>query len=285
MAVGLLCALGAAVLYGVAAVLQAAGARRVPWSAGLDPRVMLSMLKHPQAMVALVLLLVGFVMHLAAVRMLPLFLAQAGIAVSLVVSALTAVVAFGERLRWVEWTAVAAVFVGLVLLSASAGGIGQESDPWLSFALLGALAVSAVLAWPASQRRTAASTAALGVLSGAGYAVVGVAARLLPGMSSELVVAPATYVLLLAGVLAFFLYTLALQRGAVMLATTPVIVTQTVVPAAIGLIWLGDAVRPGWMAGAVTGFCLTVIAALFLVRFEAAEALPGDRENSGTVIG
>jgi drug/metabolite transporter (DMT)-like permease len=290
VAVGLICALSAALLYGVAAVLQAAGARRVPWTAGLDPRVLVRMLRYPSAVLAILLLLVGFGLHLVAVRLLPLFLAQAGIAVSLVVSALMAVVVFGERLNRLEWSAVGAVIAGLMLLSASAGHIGDDGGAWIPSALLGALAVVAVLAWPASRTHTTLSTAVLGVLAGFAYAIVGIAARLLPGWTvAELTGSLATYVLLLSGLLAFFLYTLALQRGAVAVATTPLIVTQTVTPAAVGLLLLGDGIRPGWAAGAGIGFALTVVAVSALVRFEGA-ATPvhhpdGHRVNGRTVIG
>lgn len=288
MVIGLLCALAAAVLFGVAAVLQAAGARRVPLSSGLDPRVLLRILQYPTAVLALVLLLSGFGLHLVAVRMLPLFLAQAGIAVSLVVSALLAVAVFGERLTRLEWSAIGAVFAGLMLLAASSGHVGAYGAPWLPAALLGALVVTAVLAWPASRNRTTLSSAVLGVLSGFAYAIVGIAARLLPGWTlGELAGSLVTYVLCLSGLLAFFLYSLALQRGAVTAATTPLIVTQTVAPSAVGLLLLGDGIRPGWIVGAGIGFTLTVAAASALVRFEGApaEGPRQDRENGRDVIG
>lgn len=286
MILGLLCALGAALVYGVAAVLQAAGARRVPQSSGLDPWVLVRILRHPQAVAALALLAVGFGLHLASVQLLPLFLAQAGIAVSLVVSALLAVVMFGERLNRLEWGAVAAVFAGLMLLTASAGHIGDDGGSWIPTALLGALAVIALLAWPASRNRSPLGTAVLGLLGGFAYALVGTAARLLPGWTpAALLGSVATYVLVLSGVLAFYLYTLALQRGAVTLATTPLIVAQTVTPAVLGLVLLGDEVRPGWTAGAVVGFCVTVVAASLLVRFEGSDAPGGDRANGPAGIG
>jgi drug/metabolite transporter (DMT)-like permease len=266
---GLGAALGAAVLYGIAAVLQAAGARQVRTASRLDPRVLLQLMRRPPAVVALVLMLTGFLLHLLAVRLVPLFLAQAGIAASLVVTALLAVTWFGERLRRREWTAVGAVFGGLVLLSASAGDVGSSGAgriPWLLF--LG-IAVIAALGWVTSRSRSAAATAVLGLLAGFGYAVVGISARVLPDLHpSGLVGSPATYTLGLGGVLAFLLYSVALQRGAVTLATTPMIVTQTVTPAAVGVLLLGDGVRPGWQLGAVVGFGLTVMAAAALVRFE-----------------
>jgi hypothetical protein len=71
--------------------------------------------------------------------------------------------------------------------------------------------------------------------------------------------------------LAFLLYSLALQRGSVTLATTPMIALQTVTPAAAGVFVLGDAVRSGWYAPAVGGFALSAIGSLVLVRFESVK--------------
>jgi drug/metabolite transporter (DMT)-like permease len=268
---GLCAALAAAGLYGVAAVLQAAGARQVSRVSGLDPRVMFWILRQPTAVSALVLMLFGFLLHLLAVRLVPLFLAQAGIAVSLVVTALLAVARFGERLSRTEWGAVVAVFAGLVLLSASAGDVGTGGAGRIPLALLAAIVTIAVLAWLVSRSRGPLSTAGLGLLAGFGYAVVGISARLLPDFSlAHLARSPASYTLLAGGSLAFFLYSLALQRGAVTLATTPMIVTQTVTPAAVGVLLLGDGVRPGWAVPAGVGFAVTVLAASALVRFEGA---------------
>lgn len=292
MALGLTCALLAAGLYGVAAVLQASGARRVAWRAGLDPRILLRMLREPPAVVALPLLLVGFGLHLVAVRLLPLFLAQTGIAMSLVVSAVMAVATFGERLNRLEWCAVGVVVTGLVLLSASTGHIGDDGEAWLPAALLGGVAVIAVLAWPASRTRSTLSTAVLGALAGFAYAVVGIAGRLLPGWTPDRIAGSVvTYVLILSGLVAFFLYTLALQRGAVTVATTPLIVAQTVMPSLVGLVLLGDTIRPGWSVTAALAFSLTIAAATALVRFEEAGALHQHRrsgqhrENGSAVVG
>lgn len=286
MVLGLGCALVAAVLYGFAAVLQATGARQVARTPGLDPRVMFRVLRHPPAVLALVLLMVGFVLHLVAVRLLPLFLAQTGIAVSLVITAVLAVVAFGERLSAVEWTAVGGVFAGLLLLSASAGDVGDNGTTRMAEALLLGVVLIVLLAWPASRRHSTLSTAALGALSGFGYAIVGIAGRLLPGWTpGQLLGSLSTYALVLAGVTAFFLYTLALQRGLVTVATTPLIVTQTVTPAVVGLVFLGDAIRPGWTAGAVAGFLVTLAGALALVRFERRDAPQERRENGRAPIG
>lgn len=272
MLLGLGAALTAAVLYGVAAVLQAAGARSVDRTSGLDPRLLLRILRRPAAATALVLVLVGFLLHLVSVRLVPLFLAQAGIAVSLVVTALLAVVRFGERLTRTEWASVGAVFAGLVLLSASAGDVGSRIGGPIPAVLAVAIVGIAVSGWWASRSRRPLSTAALGLLAGFGYAVVGISARLLPDLRpGPLLTSPVTWTLAVSGCLAFLLYSMALQRGAVTLATTPMIVTQTVTPAIVGVVLLGDGVRPGWAWAAAVGFVVTVVAATALVRFEGAQ--------------
>lgn len=269
MIIGLLAALAAAGLYGVAAVQQAAGARSVDRATGLDPRVLMRILRQPAALGALVLMLGGFLLHLLAVRLVPLFLAQAGIAVSLVVTALLAVARFGERLSRTEWWAIVAVIGGLVLLSASAGDVGDGHGGRMPLALLAAVVVIAATAWPVTRSRGPLSTAVLGLLAGFGYAIVGISARLLPAFGpGDLVRSTATYSLGAGGAVAFLLYSLALQRGAVTVATTPMIVTQTVTPAVVGVLLLGDGVRPGWAVPAVVGFVLTIAAASTLVRFE-----------------
>jgi drug/metabolite transporter (DMT)-like permease len=122
----------------------------------------------------------------------------------------------------------------------------------------------------ASRSQGIVGTAVLGLTGGFGYAVVGISARLLPDSLTlpHLVRSPATYSLACGGVLAFFLYSLALQRGSVTAATTSLITTQTVTPAVVGVILLGDHVRHGWWPGAAIGFLITAAAAIVLVRFE-----------------
>jgi uncharacterized membrane protein len=77
---------------------------------------------------------------------------------------------------------------------------------------------------------------------------------------------PATYALVVAGVLALVAYSTALQRGSVVQATAPLVVSETVAPALVGIALLGDDTRPGWAAVAVLGFALAVAGAVSLSR-------------------
>jgi drug/metabolite transporter (DMT)-like permease len=267
---GLGAALVAAVLYGVASILQAIGARKVQSSEGFDPKLVILLLRQPAFLGALLMTLFGFLFHLYAVRTVPLFLAQTGIAVSLVVTALLAVRLFGDHLSRIEWTAIGGVVVGLVLLSASAGETGTDrGSHWLSVSLFVVLALMAVFGFTASRYQGIVATAILGLLGGFGYATVAISSRLLPDFGiGDLLSSPATYTLGLGGGLAFLLYSLALQRGSAIAATTPLISTQTVTPAVVGIALLGDTVRSGWWPGVILGVVITAASALVLVRFE-----------------
>ncbi|CAM5505652.1 hypothetical protein SVIOM74S_04604 [Streptomyces violarus] len=96
---------------------------------------------------------------------------------------------------------------------------------------------------------------ALGLGAGFGFGVVEVAVRLVDDVSpGALVRNPAVYGLLLGGAAAFLLLTSALQKGLVTTATAGMVLGETVGPALVGVVWLGDGTRAGlgWLA--VTSF-------------------------------
>ncbi len=87
MLLGLLAALGAAVLYGVAAVGQASASRRLPPIEDGVLRLARAALTNPLLMTTVVMDLVGAGLHLVAIDRMPLYLAQAGIAAQLPITA------------------------------------------------------------------------------------------------------------------------------------------------------------------------------------------------------
>jgi len=276
MLLGLSAALAAAVVFGGSSILQAVGSRRVESAGNLGFRLALALLRQPPFVAALLLNLVGFLLHLVAVRTLPLFLAQAGIAASLAVTALLAVRVFRDHLSPVEWLAIAAVTVGLALLTAAAGVTGEDrATPELAAAAYAVIVVMVLGGLLAGRRDGPVAAASLSLLAGLGFTNTAVAARLLPGLGlPDLLTEPIAYALPISGALAFLLYSQALQRSSVTVATAPMIVLQTAAPAVVGVLMLGDAVRSGWEAGAAVGLMLTAAGASALVRFE------GVRESS-----
>jgi drug/metabolite transporter (DMT)-like permease len=282
MPLGIGAALAAAVVFGVAAIMQAVGARRVPPATGLDPRMLLKLLRQPVFVAAVLLNVLGFLLHLVALRALPLYLAQGGIAASLVVTAALAVRVFGDRLRTAEWLAVAAVFAGLGLMTTASGPTGVDrAGAGFMLGLCVALALIAVAGLVVSRSHRPLVPAALGTLAGLGFAVDSVAIRVLPGFTPlELAQSGATYVFLASAGLSFLLYSIGLQRGAVTAATAPMIVMQTAVPAVVGVLLLDDGVRSGLLPVALVGLVLTAGGAARLARFQGGSPQVGRSPDS-----
>jgi len=280
--VGLASALAAAVVFGSSSILQAVGSRRTPTAHRLDTRLLVRLLRQRLFVAAVVLNLVGFLLHLVALRLLPLFLAQAGIAAGLAVTALLAVRIFHERLGPAQWWSVAGVCVGLALLTAAAGTTGTErATGGLSIALVVGVGAVGVVGAALSRGRGPAVTASLSVFAGLGFATTALCARLLPELSaSSILSSPVAYLLPVAGALAFLLYSLALQRGDVTAATAPMVVLQTFTPAVVGVVALGDEIRTGWLFGAVLGLLLTIAGAVTLTRSEAQRGAEDSRRKA-----
>jgi drug/metabolite transporter (DMT)-like permease len=280
--VGLLWAAGAALCYGFASVLQAVSAARTTAATGLDPRLLLRLTRQLPYVAGLGQDAVGFGFNVLALRTLPLFFVQSVVAGSVGVTAVTATFVFGTRLRRGEVVALGALVVGLVLLSVAAEpGAATPLSRVGSWLLLGSAGLVAVAAAVVARWRQGTAVA-LAVLAGAGFAGVGIAARGLPTPRPlwHVVAEPAAWALIAFGALAMLLFATALQRGPVTVVSAVMFAVETVVPAVVGLIFLGDATRP--VIGppvAAAGFTLTLAAAVALTPYAepGAQAPPSTR--------
>jgi len=266
MAIGLSAAVLAAVAFGVASILQAIGARGEPAGNGIDVWLLFRMLRQPAFLVSIVLSVAGFLLHLMALRSLPLFAVQPVIASSVAVTAVIQAFTGHEPLSRRGWGLVAAVCVGLGLVtSAAVPGSAVRTSAGQRALLLLAVAAIALVAWPAGRVRGARGSSLLGLLSGFGFAVVAVSGRAFPSLApASLARDPAVAALVCAGGLAFLLYSTALQRGTVITATAAMVVGNTVAPVAVGVLALGDRFRPGWGPAALVGLLLAGTAVVLL---------------------
>jgi drug/metabolite transporter (DMT)-like permease len=270
---GLAGAFAAAVAYGAGTVLQAMGVRSGGTANDLDARLVRRLLRSARYLTGLLLDAVGFGLSFAALHSLPLFTVQAIVASSLAVTALLAVVVLGMRPMLREWLALVVVTAGLTLL-----GLSARDRPSMRFDaldrsfLLIAVAVVGTFAYGAARRRPAASSQdawGLGALAGLMYGAAGIGARMLrtPTSPWQILADPSFYAMALAGLLGLLLYAMALQRGSVTVATSAVVVAETLIPAAVGIGFLGDRPAPGEAVSAVIGFVLTVAGAVALARY------------------
>jgi drug/metabolite transporter (DMT)-like permease len=269
-------ALAACVAYGVASVLQGVAVARVgETGGGVDPRLLVRLAQETPFVVSVVLNLSGFVLHVIALQSLPLFLVQVALAGSVAVTAVISVLVLHQHLQGRQWLSVAGVCAGLALLATSArSGEAGDTGLGLRLALLAVVVVVATLGWFVGKLTGALGAALLGLVAGTGFGVLAVSARLLPaGLAPGAVLRdPALLVLVAAGLTAYLLYATAMQHGSVTLTTATLVVTQTGVPAALGVLALGDGVRPGTAPLAVLGFLLALGGVLGLALSEHADA-------------
>jgi drug/metabolite transporter (DMT)-like permease len=275
VAIGVLAALGAAIAFGIGALLQAIAARREQATSGVDLRLLIRLLRHPVYVFAVLLYLAGFGLHLVAIRTAPLFLAQALISSSVAVTAVLAARVLRAPFGRVEQVSVAVVCAGLFVLAVAAESHGDVTTTiGQRTVLLVATVALVLLGWLVGRLRGEAAATALSLLSGCGYAIVAVSARLLPSLDlATLVSDPATYALVVSGVGAFLLYSTALQRAGVLVTTSALVVTQTAVPAVVGVALLGDTVASGWGAAAAAAFVVALGGVLVLARRDSLAEL------------
>ncbi|WP_433455976.1 DMT family transporter [Streptomyces sp. CA-142005] len=269
----MVCALGAAVCFGTATVLQAVAARAAGTEgAGGEAALLLRALRQWRYLAGLALDGLGFLFQIAALRSLPIYAVSAALASSLAVTAVVAARLLRVRLSGTEWTAVAVVCAGLAMLGLASGPEGEEggSDA-LGYVML-AVAVGMLLLALAGGRLSGPGRAlALGLGAGFGFGVVEVSVRLIDSLAPlDLLTNPAVYALLIGGGAAFMLLTSALQRGSVTTATAGMVLGETIGPAAVGVVWLGDRTREGLTWLAVLGFVVAVVGAMALARFGEA---------------
>ncbi|MDN5918297.1 MAG: hypothetical protein L0I76_24905 [Pseudonocardia sp.] len=267
---GWLASFASALCYGLASVVQALAARAEPATTrGVDPMLLVRLVQRWRFVVGIGLDLAGFAAQLAALQVLPLFVVQAGVAASLAVTAVAARPLLGSVLGARAWAAVAVTIAGLGLLAGSAGvqgsggaGAGTHLAVLVAAVVLGGVGVGAARA----PRRVRAP--ALGLVAGLGFGVVAIAGRLLTELTpAALIGDPASYAIVLGGVVAFTFYATALQAASVTTVTTLLVVGETVVPALVGVTLLGDHTRTGLVWLASLGFVAVLAGAAALARY------------------
>jgi hypothetical protein len=280
MVTSLVAGVVAALLYGIAAVMQAVAVREASTrgtsevaGSGVDPGLLVRMLSQWRFVASICIDTLGFIAQLVALQRLPLFAVQAMVAANLAVIAVLSSFVIGAALSWREWLAVSGVVIGVGLLGSSAGAEGAtQAGVAFKLALIVAVGGLGLLGIAAARLPDPARTLVLGTVAGLGYGVLGIAARVLNGFAPlTLIEDPASYAVIAAGIVSFVFYASALEGGRVTVATAAVVLAETLPPALIGVIFLGDTTRPGLEPAAAVGFLVAVASAVMLARFGEGE--------------
>ncbi|WP_030056750.1 MULTISPECIES: hypothetical protein [Streptomyces] len=295
MIIGLVTAVAASACYGTGSVLQAVGSRRSAREEAAKGATT-STTEHGgpslsstakaavtwEFILGTVLDLIGFGLGALAARLLPLFLSQTIISANLVITALLSIKLLGIRLKQLEWASIGVLCSALVLLAVSAGPEGgHHADMSFHWWLLIVTTVLLVGGSLLVRRMGANGAIVAGLLSGLGFGGLGVGVRILNGVEpfalGSLLSDPALYAILIGGLGGMYIHTVALQIGSVNGATAALVVGETVLPGAVGVLWLGDSSKAGlgWLG--VLGFLLAVVSAVGVAYFgQDTHGTPGD---------
>ena len=248
MLIGLLAALVAAVLQGAASSLQARGALAAKGAAVLSPLFL----------VGVGLDGIGWVVSLAAVTTLPLLVVEPVLAGSLVVTLLLNVVLLRLRPTALGWVATGLI-VGAATVLALAGAPGPSHAAPRSVLVALALAVLLLLVGMVFGYRGKWAVR-MSALGGLGFAGASIAARGLVFDGVATATEPDLWLVLVFGLIGTLAFARGLEQGGAQRATASTAwlwVLEIAVPSSVGLLFLGDGVRPGF--GILAGLALPLV--------------------------
>ena len=212
--------------------------------------------------------LAGFALHAVALWLLPLYLAQASISLSLPVTAIVSAVALHERLDTRPLAGGGGVIAGLVLVAAGAGTRRAHDLDGDAGRCRGTLA-----AGPRDRRPALAGGMRACWARGRASAT--------PGPPSRRAGCPPTtcssrcshwWSCPRSGSWRSGSTRSPCGRTDVASSTAPLIVMQTCIPAVVGVVAFGDTVRSGWTVAVVAGLALSVAGAIHLGRHPGSAA-------------
>lgn len=251
---GLAAAVGAAVLYGVAPVVQARVAQTLPPGRGTGIGLLFRLVRRPLWLIALVGEFGGFVAEAYAFSAAPTTVVAPIAACDLLVFVVTGSVVFGYRPSAAGVLGGVATVAGVVVLALAdrSDGLGRPASGVAMTVLLGVAVGAAAVAVVTGRRSGArAVPAAIAFAAGAGvaYGVATLATRQIGRTfhlhaAWHLLAGPTPYVLVACSLLAMGLLQRGLQTSA--LITFPVVSSlSALVPLTVALAFLGDPAPSG----------------------------------------
>jgi len=252
---------------------------------GRLPSVVARYVRDPLWLLGLFFQPLGYSLYLWALEIAPLNIVQTTMSSGVIVFVAIAVCVLGERLTRLEWGAMGAVVVGMILLGISLSPDAESSqsliDPWVVFYLSLILVGLSAVAWfaLASPGQPNRRGMALGIVSGL---LLGLASIYAKGLALHLAQSPPGQLLryavttpyapltLCANMAGFFLLLGAFrgERASIVLALSATL--SNVVPILGGMIALGEALPsdPRLATSRLLAFSLTLGGAALLLRFD-----------------
>lgn len=262
--------------YAVGIVTQSVAAQRAERRDTVDPGLLVRLATDRLYLLGVGAELAGFAFAFFARGTLPLYLVQAGISSAVGLAALIGAVVLKWRIRLAEIGVLVLMAIGLLMLvGAAKPSPAAETSPVMALLLVGVLVLVASLAIPVWR---ASGPVPLGVLAGAGFAVVAIASR--PVASGPLIEAPTkplAWVMVAAAIVGQTLFAAALQRGSATATVAPMDAVTVLIASVVGVLLLGDQIAAGlnWLAGA--GLLLVIGGVLAMAWVSGSEQGSSER--------
>lgn len=259
--IALISAIGCALCNGTAAVLQKIGADKERNVKSLDAGLLIRLAQNGPYLGGVLLDILGWVFTLYAVQYLPLFLVEAVIASSIVVTAVIDSIFLHQHLSKRGYGAIAVILGGLVILAqATAPDKAADISNLLRWLLVLLPVPIAAIGFFLARRKGQLANIGIMIVAGLAFGTTSVIGRIFePSVPVwHTIYSPLIFGLIASGVLGILLFSIALQRAAVTVTNAVMTASQTLIPAAIGILFLGDEARHGLWYLAVLGTALTL---------------------------
>jgi hypothetical protein len=179
LGLGIVCAVGASVLYNTSIALQAMEARDVPERHSLRVSLIGKLVRNRKWLGATALGLVGWPFEIAALLLAPLTVVQPCLASGLIVLLWLGVTRLGEKPGPREYLAVAAIVAGVAGVAwAAPDRTTDHAGTWAIALALGLVAIPVLAPYVLRRQASAAGTLAV-VSAGFGYAWTAISSKLL----------------------------------------------------------------------------------------------------------
>ncbi len=268
VALGVVTAVAASVLFSLGFVLQAVEARELPDEHALSLALLIRLVRRPRWVIGLVLSLVGFALHVSALRLAPLAVVQPALTGGLVVLLVAGSRATHQPVRARDVVAVVAISIGVIIAAITASPVSTHSASpiQLCIALL-PLAAVALLPYLLRRRGQTSQTrlslvAALG--AGAAYSFTGLTTKLVSDRFAAGDLAATLWWLLVTasmGWTALLDQTSALQQLDAKRVGVIVYVAPVVIPTVLSALILGGRWASSPANGVALGVALVIVCA------------------------
>lgn len=285
--VSVVLALAAAAMYGLGVALQERAAVVLADRLAMRPGLLVRLARRPLWLVGLLADIAGFVLQALALRHGSLVVVQPLLTVALVFALGIVAAIAHQRLRAVEWGAVALVAAGLLAFFAFSAPVTESAGRAAarSWIVLGVVATGGIgaLVGAAGPARSLRRALALAVAAGSSEAFMATLAKAasgrIDGGVTDLLRSWSLYALVVGGVLVMLIVQSAYQVGRPALTLPTITVVDPVVASIIGVTLFGEELRLGGVRGPlvvlaalVTGCGLVVLGRTALLTAPAPDA-------------